>query len=96
MTDEELQFNDGFKMISELAEDLTKQNGIILTAILLDGGKPARLTDYHVIELSVGDHFVSEKLHQEEIEDYPGRVGTELTRAKIGSAIERLTVMVKG
>ena len=96
MTDATLQFQEGLQRICDLAEDLAKQNGYILTSIQLDGNKPIGATDYHVIELSVGAHSVSEKLHHEEIEDYPERVASELTRAKISSAIERLTMMVKG
>jgi hypothetical protein len=96
MTDASLQFQEGLQRIYDLAEDLAKQNGYILTSIQLDGNKPVGATEYHIIELSVGAHSVSEKLHREEIEDYPDRVASQLTRAKIGSAIERLTMMVKG
>ena len=96
MTDTKLQYQEGVKKISELAEDLAKQNGLLLTSIQFDRNRPAGSLDFHIVELESGGCSVSEKLHHEEIEDYPGRAGTELTRAKIGSAIERLKVMIQG
>lgn len=84
---------DGVQKICELAEDLAKQDGIILTSVRLDTDRPEFSTCFHQLFLSVGDHSVMEKLHHEELKMLDHNKNG-LTKTKIKSAIERLKILL--
>jgi hypothetical protein len=84
------QFQEGLQKIIDYARDRAKQEGIDLTSVVLDHGRPVGCLDYHLIDIAVGECLVSVKLHHNEIEDYPGHAGIEFTHSKIKAALSRL------
>ena len=89
-------FQEGIEKIYDLTRDIAQQVGVKLTSITLDDCRPTGASDYHVIDISAGEYTVSEKLHQNEIEDFPGHAGIDLTRKKIGNAVDRLKLLLEG
>lgn len=91
----EIQFQEGLQKIYDLVLDVAKQEGIKLKSIKLDDGRTLECLDYHVLDIAAGEHSVSTKLNHEEIEDYPGHAGIDITEMKIRTAIDRLRLMME-
>lgn len=85
---------DGLQKLCELVEDLAKLEGIQLTSVLVDEGRPIVASDYHLLSITAGEHSVSEKLHHEELTAQNQWTGKGLTEAKIRSAVERLRLLL--
>ena len=88
--------NTGINQITDIAHQYAADANIKLTSITFDDGRPLGIKDIHLMQITARKHTVNVKLYHEEIEDYLGRDGSELTRAKIRNAIERLQVMLEG
>jgi len=85
---------EGLRKICKLAEDLAKQEGIRLSSVLVDEGRPIVASHYHLLSLTAGPCSVSEKLHHEELTAQNQRSDNGLTEAKIRSAVERLRILL--
>jgi hypothetical protein len=95
MTSDE-QFQEGVAQITDLAHQFAAEQGVKLSAVTFDDNRPPGGSGIHMIYLTSKTLTAHTKLSQEEIEDYSGRAGSDLTRAKIRSVIERLKLMLEG
>jgi hypothetical protein len=95
VTNEE-QIQAGIEQITDVCNQYAEDAGIKLSAVTFDDGRLHGCSDIHLLSLKLKSLTVNTKLNHEEIEDYPGRAGTELTNAKIKAAIYRLQVMLEG
>ena len=64
--------------------------------IRLVDGLPLGCIDCLELDIAAGRSAVSVKLYRNEVEDYPGHAGIDLTQAKIHNAIDRLKLQLEG
>lgn len=86
----------GVAMLKDLAQQLAADAGIKLSGVAFDDGRPLGVSDIHILQLTARGKTVIAKINHEEVEDYPGRVGTDMTRAKVSGAVDRLGIMLQG
>jgi hypothetical protein len=86
----------GVNMLKDLAQQLAADAGIKLSGVGFDDGRPLGVSDMHILSLTARGKTVIAKINHEEVEDYPGRVGIDLTKAKVRNAIERLSILLEG
>lgn len=73
---------------------IASERGIFLSKVRFDDGRPLGCRDIHILTLSASGQAVSTKICQEDVDVFPNRLGTDLTRAKIRNAIERLQILI--
>lgn len=95
-TETDIQFQEGLRKIYDFVQDIAKQEGLKLKSIKLIDGLPLGCIDCHELDIAAGGSTVSVKLHHNEVEDYPGHAGIDLTQAKIHNAIDRLKLQLEG
>lgn len=95
-TETEIQFQEGMQKIYDFARDIAKQEGIKLKSLRLVDGLPLGCIDCHELDIAAGGSTVSVMLYRNEVEDYPGHAGIDLTQAKIHNAIDRLKLQLEG
>ena len=95
-TESDTQLQDGLQKDYDLVHDIAKLEGIRTYSIRFDDGCPLGCTDYHELDISACGSSVSVKLHHNEIEDFLGPAGFDLTQTKIRNAIDRLKTMLEG
>jgi hypothetical protein len=95
--DEDLneKFQEGMYKLCDYSNDVAKRVGVTIDAIILDSGRSVGCLDHHLVDITSKNHIVSVKLFHNEIEDFPGHAGLDLTQAKINNALERLKLLLQ-
>lgn len=84
-----------FTMISDLAYQLSAESKIKLTSVEFDDGRPLSCSDIHMLSISSKGKSVHTKLNNDEVEGYPDKSGSKMTKAKISAAIDRLKLILE-
>ena len=84
------QRREGAEMIICQAREMASAAGIELSRIAFDNGKLLVGVEKHILTLAVVEKAVRVELSAEALEDFPGRVGTEPTIAKVRCGINEL------
>ena len=89
-----IEMQTGITQITDFANQYASEIGIKISSVTFDDGRPLGYSDIHILGLQSKGKTAHTKLNHEEIEDYPGSAGNELTKVKIRNAIKRLQVLV--
>lgn len=95
MTTEE-QIQEGIIQISDFTRLYAAENGIKLAEVTFDDGRPLGFSDIHMVRISARSQTVVTKLTQIQLEKYTDEDSSDMTRAKIRSAVDRLKILLEG
>lgn len=81
---------EGARLIIEKTQEIAKESGVPIDKIEWDYGSPIQDRDFHILSITSGSRRVNERFNDEELADFPGRVGTRNTIIKIRAMIKSL------
>lgn len=84
------QRSEGASMIESKLREFAKHEGIDVVSCVWNKGRPIQERDTHELVASTGPKNQSAEFSDEQLADYPGRVGTEHTEAMIREVVRRL------
>lgn len=81
---------EGARLIIEKTQEIAKESSVSIDKIEWDKGFPIQDRDFHILSITSGGRRINERFNDEELADFPGRVGTRNTIVKIQAMIQSL------